>query len=107
MTAAHNISRNVRRLRRAKGWTQAEAAERMAALTGFRTSTASWSAGERAPETNRAKSWSANEVAALAELFEVPVGDLFEAHPPCRACDDKPPAGFACLTCGAGGVRDV
>lgn len=105
MSAAHNISRNVRRLRRARGWTQEEATQRFAQIAGIPAMTkAWWSAGERAPETGRPKSWTANEVATLAELFEVPVGDLFEAQPPCRACGDKPPAGFTCNTCGTAGV---
>ena len=102
MTAAENISRNVRRLRRARGWTQEEAGQRLAEITGKPQSKASWSAGERHPETGRTKSWTANEVAALAVLFDVPVGDLFEPQPPCRACDGEPPAGFTCNTCGAG-----
>lgn len=101
MSAAHNISRNVRRLRRARNWTQEEAALRFSQITGAPAMTnASWSAGERAAETNRSKSWTANEIAALAELFEVPVGDLFDRQPPCRACGDTPPAGFTCNTCG-------
>lgn len=104
MSAAENISRNVRRLRRARGWTQAEAAQRFVKITGAPPqSKAAWSAAERAPETGRPKSWTANEVAVLAELFGVPVGDLFEAQPPCRACNDRPPNGFTCNTCGAAG----
>lgn len=104
MTAAENISRNVRRLRRARGWTQEEAAQLFGRIAGAPAmSKASWSAGERAPETGRPKSWTANEVAALAELFGIPVGDLFDPQPPCRACNDQPPAGFTCNTCGQAG----
>jgi transcriptional regulator with XRE-family HTH domain len=104
VTAAEIISRNVRRLRRARGWTQAEAAQHLSIITGQLLSNASWSAGERAAETGRPKSWTANEIAALAELFDVPVGDLFEPQPPCRSCGDQPPAGFTCNSCGTGGA---
>lgn len=103
MTAAETISRNVRRLRRARGWTQEEAGQRFAAITGQPQSKASWSAAERSPETGRSKSWTANEIAALAELFDVGVGDLFDPQPPCRVCGDQPPAGFTCNSCGAAG----
>ncbi|MEX3206024.1 helix-turn-helix domain-containing protein [Streptomyces acidiscabies] len=105
MTAAEIISRNVRRLRRARGWTQAEAAQKLSAITGQLLSNVSWSAAERSPETGRPKSWTANEIAALAELFDVPVGDLFEPQPPCRVCGEKPPVGFTCNACGMGGAR--
>lgn len=105
MSAAHNISRNVRRLRLARGWTQTEAIQRFGKVSGEpKFSVVTWSAAERAPETKRTKSWTANEIAALAETFGVPVGDLFEAQPPCRACDGQPPAGFTCNSCGAGEV---
>jgi transcriptional regulator with XRE-family HTH domain len=106
MSAAENISRNVRRLRRARGWKQAEVAEHMAALTGSPWSAATWGAAERASEAGRTKSWTANEIAALAELFDMPVGDLFEPQPPCRACNDQPPVGFTCNTCGAAAGTD-
>lgn len=101
MSARDNISKNVRRLRRARGWTQEEACTRFGNVIGAPAmSKASWSAGERAPETDRPKSWTANEVAALAVLFGVSVGDLFAAEDGCRVCDDRPPAGFTCNTCG-------
>ncbi|MFE9127005.1 helix-turn-helix transcriptional regulator [Streptomyces sp. NPDC007148] len=103
MSAAENISRNVRRLRRAKGWTQEDAARRMSAVSGKRVSLASWSAAERSPETGRPKAWTANEIAALAELFGVAAGDLFGDH--CSKCGGEPPVGFTCNTCGAGESR--
>lgn len=99
MSAAENISRNVRRLRRARGWTQAEAAQRFSTVAGQPQSNASWSAGEQVGKS-RQRQWTANDVAALSMLFEVPIGDLFEATLPCRQCNDHPPAGFTCNTCG-------
>lgn len=101
MSAAQNVSRNVRRLRRSKGWTQGEAAERMSALMGSCVSEPSWSAGERAAVSGRTKSWTANEIAALAELFGVAIGELFLApEEVCPACGGNPPAGFTCNACG-------
>lgn len=101
MSAAHNVSRNVRRLRRAKGWQQDEAASRMTALTGVKWTNGTWGSAERAPETGRTKSWTANEIAALAELFGVAIGELFiPTEEVCRACQGNPPAGFTCNTCG-------
>jgi len=102
VTAAEIISRNVRRMRRARGWTQAEAAQRFTEITGQPQSNASWSAGEQVGRP-RQRQWTANDIAGLAALFEVPVGDLFESQPPCRACGGEPPAGFTCNTCGTGG----
>lgn len=103
MSAAEIISRNVRRLRCAKGWTQAEAAKHMTVLTSGPWSAATWGAAERAPESGRTKSWTANEIAALAELFGVTVGALFGEC--CPTCNYQPPAGFTCNTCGAAGIE--
>jgi hypothetical protein len=101
VSAAHNISRNVRRFRRAKGWGQDEAAERMTAASGVKWTNATWSAAERSPETGRPKSWKADEVAALADLFGVAVGALFaDPDQPCPTCGGMPPAGFTCNACG-------
>jgi hypothetical protein len=102
VTAAEIISRNVRRLRRARGWTQTEAAHRFSEITGQPQSNASWSAGEQVGKS-RQRQWSANDIASLAVLFDVPVGDLFEPQPPCRSCGGEPPSGFTCNACGAGG----
>lgn len=103
MTAAEIISRNVRRMRLARGWTQAETARRFSEITGQPQSVASWSAGEQVGKA-RQRQWLANDVAALALLFDVPVGDLFEPQPPCRSCNGEPPAGFTCNACGTGGA---
>jgi transcriptional regulator with XRE-family HTH domain len=100
VSAAQTVSRNVRRLRRARGWMQAEAARKFAAILGAPQSVASWSAGEQ-DDKPRQRSWTANELAALAELFEVAIGDLFNEC--CSKCAGDPPAGFTCNTCGTVG----
>lgn len=101
MTAAETVSRNVRRLRLARGWTQEETAQRYSAVTGQPQSKASWSAKEQTGKARQA-AWAANEVAAVSTVFGVPVGDLFDPQPPCRVCNDDPPAGFTCNSCGGG-----
>ena len=101
MSAAETISRNVRRLRRARDWTQEEAAERFSKISGLPQSKASWSAGEQVGKA-RQRQWTANDLVALAELFGVAIGDLFSEC--CSQCAGAPPAGFACLTCGTGGA---
>ena len=101
MTAAENVSRNVRRLRLAHGWTQAEASDRFEQLTQIPMTHTSWSYGEQVG-TRRQRAWTANDVAGLALLFGVPVGDLFADELPCPTCDGRPPAGYVCRTCWAG-----
>lgn len=44
----------------------------------------------------------ADDLAVLAGVLDVTVQRLFEAVPPCAVCQGAPPAGFACLSCGAG-----
>jgi transcriptional regulator with XRE-family HTH domain len=65
----------VRDLRRARGWTQDDLAERLTAA-GFpihQTTVAKMEGGTR--PTN------VGEIAALAELFDVPIGTLFDRTP--------------------------
>jgi transcriptional regulator with XRE-family HTH domain len=100
VSAAQTVSRNVRRLRRARGWTQEEAAERFREISGLPQSKASWSAGEQVGKA-RQRLWTANDLAALAELFGVAIGDLFNER--CSKCAGDPPAGFTCDTCGTSG----
>jgi transcriptional regulator with XRE-family HTH domain len=37
---------------------------------------------------------------AAADVFGIPIGDLFEG-PFCSTCRDEPPSGFTCNACGA------
>jgi len=73
------VARNIRRLRQAAGWTQDEACERLA-KHGHTWTRKAWSLAERsADDAHRARAFTADEVAALAAVFEVSPGDLFDA----------------------------
>lgn len=81
--ASESVSRNVRRLRHAHGWTQAEAGTRLSKLTGMPWSVASWSAAEA---YSRRRSWTANELVALSQLFCVTVDELLTPQEPPTHC---------------------
>lgn len=97
LNAARTVSRNVRRLRRARGWTQEEAGQSFGAVYGETWSNAVWSASEQT-DGRRQRAWTADQLAAVAELFGVTVGDLFAEC--CSKCGGEPPTGFTCNTCG-------
>lgn len=77
------VAQNAFRLRKARGWTQAEVAERMTAQTGENwdfsmVSKAEWDpAKEWDSETNRRRRYSPDELVALASVFRVPMFELF------------------------------
>lgn len=102
--AARVMSANVRRLRRARGWTQVEAAQRFAEIHGEHWSNASWSQAEQSGGS-RQRAWSVDELVSMARLFRVPVADLLPEAPACAQCKGAPPAGFTCNSCGTGGAR--
>lgn len=87
--AAKNIAANVRRLRRAKGWTQVEAGEKLRAAGGPNWSKAMWSMVERTVDGRKMRAFTAEEVVHLASLFGVPIAELFDEPPmvPCPQCD--------------------
>lgn len=97
MSAAESVSANVGRMRRACGWTQAEAAERFSAILGAPFTRDAWMHAER-PGKPRQRSWTVNELVAVAELFGVAVGELIVNN--CSRCQGAPPAGFTCRRCG-------
>lgn len=85
------VSRNVRLLRIARGWTQEEAGRRFGELAGAPWSNAVWSAAER---QTRPRDWTATEIALLSRLFAVPLGDLFKPEnpiPTCPTCGQEVP----------------
>lgn len=106
LDVSSTVSANVRSLRRARGWTQVEAAQRFAKVHGEHWSNAVWSQAEQS-DGSRQRAWSVDELVSVAQLFGASPADLLSGPQPiCPACQGKPPAGFTCNTCSAdGGVR--
>lgn len=88
--AALTVSSNVRALRQARGWTQAQ----LTAAIGL-----GWSEVVMGMAEHGRRAWTADEIAAAARALQVMPGRLFEVS--CDTCQGLPPAGFACLACGA------
>ena len=83
---------NIRTLRQRKGWTQAKLGE----LMGWpNASTVCAAEGHRA---DRQRGFTTKEIRQLAALFGVCPSGLTTR---CVNCGGHPPAGFACLACGA------
>ena len=96
MTPNEITAANVRRLRKARGWSQAELARQWGvSVTVVVNSEAA--AGRRKPRII-----SVNDVVALAGVFGVPVTDLISMSR-CPVCEGAPPRGLSCRTCGAEG----
>jgi anti-sigma regulatory factor (Ser/Thr protein kinase) len=94
------VGANVRVLRQRKGWSQAKLGE----LMGWpNASTVCAAEGHR---DNRQRGFKVGEVEKLAAIFGVSPWELTTR---CATCDGCPPAGFACLACGAmlGGDRQA
>jgi transcriptional regulator with XRE-family HTH domain len=86
------IGNNIRTLRQRKGWTQAQLAE----LMGWPY--ASTACGAEGRRSGRQRRFTVKEVWRLAAIFHVSYGELTTR---CTNCNNQPPAGFACLACGA------
>lgn len=97
MTPGARVLAHVRALRRGRGWSQAQLAERMAAAG------VPW---DRIVvtriETGRREGISVDEMYALASVFNVEPHSLTTARVriTCPRCDGAPPAGFRCTACG-------
>lgn len=86
------VGGNIRTLRQRKGWTQA----RLAELMGWHSaSTVCAAEGRRG---GRQRGFTSREIKRLAAIFDIPPR-LLTAR--CVNCGGHPPAGFACLACGA------
>lgn len=72
-TANQLVAYNMTRARRARGWTQQEVAERLEKYTGRSWSKASISAAERSWQGGRARKFDADEMLALAIIFDTPM----------------------------------
>ncbi len=83
---------NIRVLRQRKGWSQAQVGE----LMGWPgNSTVCAAEGRRG---SRQRGFTAGEAGRLAGIVGVPAAQLTTR---CANCEGNPPAGFACLACGA------
>lgn len=85
---------NVRRLRQEAGWSQSDLAEAMT-NRGYGMHQVTVGKVETAQRPTRLA-----EVAAFAITLNVAVEDLLQPMPPCEQCEDEPPHGFTCNTCG-------
>jgi hypothetical protein len=86
------VGANIRILRQRQGWTQA----RLGELMGWPTAATVCAAeGHRG---RRQRGFTGAEVRRLADIFGVSPQQLTTQ---CANCGGHPPAGFACLTCGA------
>jgi len=71
------VAHNLVRARYLRGWTQEQAADRLAPFLGARLSHASFSAIERSIAGTRVKQFSADDLIALSRAFALPVGFWF------------------------------
>ncbi|MGH3192419.1 MAG: helix-turn-helix domain-containing protein [Streptosporangiaceae bacterium] len=86
------IGANIRSFRQRHRWSQAELGD----LMGWPSpSTVCAAEGRRG---DRQRGFTAEEVSQLAVIFDVPASQLTTR---CATCGGHPPAGFACLACGA------
>ena len=86
------VGANLRILRQRRGWTQGQLGELMGWPT---TATVCAAEGHRG---SRQRGFTSAEVKRLAAIFGVSAQQLTTQ---CANCGGHPPAGFACLTCGA------
>lgn len=86
------VGANVRSLRLRRGWTQRQLSE----LMGW--SGASTTCRVERNREGRRRGLTVEELERLAAIFGVPASQLKHR---CATCGGHPPAGFACLTCGA------
>jgi hypothetical protein len=86
------VGANIRALRQCRGWTQPKLGE----LMGWPSaSTVCAAEGHR---YHRQRTFTTGEVEQLAAIFGVSPSQLMMR---CANCGGRPPAGFACLACGA------
>jgi len=76
------VALNISRARALRGWTQEQAAAKLAPYLGTRLSNASFSAIERSIRGTRVKQFSADELIAFSRGFDLPIGWLFLPPPP-------------------------
>jgi hypothetical protein len=83
MTPNQIVALNVTKARALRGWTQEQAAEKLAPYLGAKLSGASFSALERSAwKVDRIKQFTADELLALSRGFDLPIGFFFTPPPP-------------------------
>lgn len=97
-TLSQRVVQNARRLRKLRGWSARELAERL---------TASGCPVSRVVIANRECGQncrtSVDELFALAEVLGCSVDDLVAEQAQCPRCAGSPPVGYLCGLCGASG----
>jgi hypothetical protein len=93
---ARVVGANIRVLRQRKGWTQVQ----LGGLMGWPSATTVCAAEGR--RDGRQRGFTTEEVTRLAAIFSLTTTQLTTR---CATCEGHPPAGFACLNCGAQGTR--
>lgn len=71
------VAWNLAQQRQARGWSQAEMAKRLEPYLGYRMSRAAISKAERSLYDGPIRRFDADEIFALARIFNKPVGDFF------------------------------
>ena len=97
LSANQLVAVNVRRLRKARGWTQQELGTKL----GWEKTVVS--TAERSVSARRVRQFSIDDAVAIAEVFGVTIADLITPVPPCGQCGNNPPQGYTCNTCGRSG----
>ena len=105
------IARNVREMRRVRGWSVRRLADEccrlgmdtltQASLTNLERGLGAAESGRGDARANRHV--TADELYFLADLFGVTPASLVDAAA-CERCHDAPPAGFSCLACDKSGA---
>jgi transcriptional regulator with XRE-family HTH domain len=71
------VAWNLERLRKARGWSQDQAAKELEPYLGYRLSRAAFSQAERSLDGGKIRRFDADEIVAFSRVFEVPVGCFF------------------------------
>lgn len=71
------VAYNLMRIRRSKGWTQQETAEKLTRLSQRKWTAATLSAAERSWQTGRSRQFDANELVAFSIAFSCPIPYFF------------------------------
>ncbi|WP_445396480.1 hypothetical protein ACSMX9_22695 [Streptomyces sp. LE64] len=95
---ARTLGRNLRVLRRARGWTRTDALAAWQTATGQTISLDQWGALERG---HGRRTWTADRIARVMATFAVLPHEFMQPMAACDHCDDAPPPGYRCTECGA------